>query len=134
MKLGERLKIFRKNAGYTLAELKDLTGLSVSYLSDLERGKTNPSLNTLNKLTAIYKVSVSSFTEGVEEYGADNDDEQIPESLMALKKDPDIGPFVSNEDLHSLSRISLRGKQPQTALEWKEIYLYLKRMLPTGDE
>jgi transcriptional regulator with XRE-family HTH domain len=134
MKLGERLKSFRKNAGYTLAQLKDLSGLSVSYLSDLERGRTNPSVKTLNTLASIYKISVSSLTEGIEGYGAGNDEESIPKSLLALKDDPEISHMVTNHDLQSLSRISLRGKQPQTALEWKEIYLYLKRMLPTGDE
>lgn len=134
MKLGERLKSYRKNAGYTLAQLKDLSGLSVSYLSDLERGRTNPSVKTLNTLASIYKISVSYLTEGIEGYGADNEEEFIPKSLLALKDDPEIGHMVTNHDLQSLSRISLRGKQPQTALEWKEIYLYLKRMLPTGDE
>jgi XRE family transcriptional regulator, regulator of sulfur utilization len=134
MKLGERLKTFRKNAGYTLAELKDLTGLSVSYLSDLERGRTNPSVKTLNNLASIYKISISSLTEGVEGYGAENDEVAIPESLLALKNDPEIGHMVTDHDLQSLSRISLRGKQPQTPLEWKQIYLYLERMLPTGDE
>ncbi|RDI44053.1 helix-turn-helix domain-containing protein [Falsibacillus pallidus] len=133
MKLGERLKSLRKSAGLTLAQLKDATGLSVSYLSDLERGRTNPSVKTLNKLASIYKISVSSLTEGVEGYGVNNDEELIPESLLALKDDTDIGKHITDEDLYSLNRISLRGKQPQTALEWKEIYLYLKRMLP-GDE
>ncbi len=133
MKFGVRLKSLRKSAGLTLAQLKEATGLSVSYLSDLERGRTNPSVKTLNKLASLYNISVSSLTEGIEGYGVNNEEALIPESLLALKKDPDIGKNITDEDLYSLNRISLRGKQPQTALEWKEIYLYLKRMLP-GDE
>ncbi|RDU38679.1 transcriptional regulator [Neobacillus piezotolerans] len=134
MKLGERLKAFRKSADLTLAQLKDLTGLSVSYLSDLERGRTNPSINTLNKLAGIYKISVSALTEGIEGYGDESEETFIPPALKALKEDPDIGHSVTDNDLLSLSRISLRGKQPQTALEWKEIYLYLNRLLPSEDE
>lgn len=36
--------------GYTLKELSDLTGYSISYISQLERGLSEPSLSALRKL------------------------------------------------------------------------------------
>ena len=42
MDLGSKLKNIRKNIkGYTLQEVFEGTEISVSFLSDMERGKTN---------------------------------------------------------------------------------------------
>ncbi len=39
---GIKLKQFRQNAGYSLKDLSERTGLSVSYLSEIEKGKKYP--------------------------------------------------------------------------------------------
>ena len=40
MELGERIKKRRKELGYTQQFLSDFTGLSVTFISQVERGKT----------------------------------------------------------------------------------------------
>lgn len=57
--LPDRLKAMRKEKGMTLLEVSNLTNLSVSFLSDLERGRTRPSLSTLEKLTSVYQKSLT---------------------------------------------------------------------------
>lgn len=42
----------------TLAELAAKTGLSVSFLSDIECGRTSPSLSTLEKIANAYGMCV----------------------------------------------------------------------------
>ena len=43
-----QIKEIRENKGITQLELAQLTGLSVGYICDLERGsRTNPSYNTM---------------------------------------------------------------------------------------
>ena len=42
MKLGERLRLIRKENRLTLKDLSQLADLSVPYLSDMERGVVNP--------------------------------------------------------------------------------------------
>ena len=50
MELGEKLKGIRKNLrDYTLQKVFEETGISVSFLSDMERGKTKPSLENSSK-------------------------------------------------------------------------------------
>ena len=49
MKLGERLRSIRKEHKLTLKELRQHADLSVPYLSDLERGIVNPSIETPSK-------------------------------------------------------------------------------------
>lgn len=53
--LGNFLKILRKEHGYTLREVEAKTGISNTYISNLENGKkTTPSMETLFKLSKIY--------------------------------------------------------------------------------
>ena len=49
-KLGESLKAHRKEKGLTLAELKAVSGVDISYLGRIERGERFPSALILRKL------------------------------------------------------------------------------------
>ena len=61
MKLGERLRRIRKEHKLTLKDLKERADLSVPYLSDLERGVVNPSIETLQKVAMAYNMSVKEL-------------------------------------------------------------------------
>lgn len=56
--LGPRLRAQRRVAGYTLKQVADKTGLSVSFLSAVEREATGLSIATLQKLTSVYRITV----------------------------------------------------------------------------
>ena len=45
--LGEQVRNIRKKRGITLKELAEKTGLSIGYISQIERDLTDPSLSTL---------------------------------------------------------------------------------------
>ena len=49
-KVGNRIRLLRRNKGYTQQEFSEILGLSTNYLSDVERGKSFP---RLDKLIAI---------------------------------------------------------------------------------
>lgn len=55
------LRILRRAAGMTLREAFEKSGISISFLSDIERGRTNPSVNTLERLAEIYNVDTRIF-------------------------------------------------------------------------
>lgn len=59
LEISENLRWFRKTRGMTLRNVSIKSGLSISFLSDLERGKTNPSINTIQKLVNIYQSPIS---------------------------------------------------------------------------
>ena len=67
--LNERLKALRKAYQFTLKDLSRRTGLSVSYLSDIERGRTLPSLKTCQKLADVYGLTVSIMLSIVDKIG-----------------------------------------------------------------
>lgn len=58
MKIGKAIKIFRVQAGLKQQELADKAGISVSYLSLLERNKRDPVFSTLVKIAKALQVNL----------------------------------------------------------------------------
>jgi len=56
--LGNRLRRARHGLGYSLADVSAMTGLSISWLSRVERGRIDISFNRLMALTSCYRVSL----------------------------------------------------------------------------
>ncbi|MGE4274073.1 MAG: helix-turn-helix domain-containing protein [Desulfitobacterium sp.] len=50
MGIGEKLKKLRNDKGLTLRELSEITGVSISFISDIENNRRNPSVEYLQKL------------------------------------------------------------------------------------
>lgn len=59
MKLATQIKGFRTARNLTLNKVAIGTGLSLSYLSDLERGRTIPSISTLERIASFYGLRVT---------------------------------------------------------------------------
>lgn len=59
MAIGSRIKARRKEAGLTLKQMSGLIGISVSFLSDIENGRSNPSLDRLGEIAEKLGTSVS---------------------------------------------------------------------------
>ena len=133
MKLGERLRELRQGREYTLLQLAQATSLSVSYLSDLERGRTTPSLDTLEKLAGFYQMPVGQLMASVDGWASEPVHDLAP-GLAELVQQR----HITLAEAQDLSRIELRGKRPQTVDEWRELYLHLRTLmrpyLPQSDE
>jgi transcriptional regulator with XRE-family HTH domain len=61
MKLGKGIRECRLSKGMTLKKLAELTELSVSYLSQLERESISPSLRSLAKIAQALNIPIVSF-------------------------------------------------------------------------
>ncbi len=62
--LGQRIKALRKRAGLTQEALAERAGLNSKYISGIERGRENPTLDTLNRLArelAVQPVELFDF-------------------------------------------------------------------------
>ena len=55
--VGDNCARIRKQRGLTQEELAELCGLSQQYLSDLERGKRNPTIVTIYEISQALGVS-----------------------------------------------------------------------------
>lgn len=58
---GSRIRELRKKNGLTLQHLSDRAGLSVGFLSQLERDKAVPSLGSLARLAQVLQVDIDHF-------------------------------------------------------------------------
>ena len=56
--IGSRLKEFRKKFGYSQEQVAERADMASNYLSRLEMGKENPTVDTLLKLSRAYKVEL----------------------------------------------------------------------------
>lgn len=128
MKLHERLKELRTARQLTLKELAERSELSVSYLSDIERGRTVPTLATLETLANALAVSVIDLLSGVD-FAGELTDAHLPTGLAALMHDPTYGEQLTPEWIETLSKIQMRGKRPETKDDWLMLFLQLKRIL-----
>ncbi|WP_181347241.1 helix-turn-helix domain-containing protein [Thalassobacillus sp. CUG 92003] len=62
--IGDRLQFLRLQKGYTLSELARRSGVSKSYISNIERGlQKNPSLIVMKKLSETLDISVEKLLE-----------------------------------------------------------------------
>lgn len=67
MNIGEHVAYLRKHRNWSLRDLSEVTdGLSISYLSDIERGRTVPSIETVCRLAAAFDMSVPVFFGGAD--------------------------------------------------------------------
>ncbi len=128
MRLQDRLKEVRTAHDFTLKVLAGRTGLSVSYLSDMERGRTIPPLVTLETLATALDMTVIDLLTGVD-FAGEQTEASIPPGHADLLKEAEYKHEITPEWIAMLSKIQLQGRRPQSKREWLELYLHLKRIL-----
>ena len=96
--MGEALKLLRIFNGYKSAELADLIGISLSYVSELENDKKQPTMEVLDKYAKVFDMKKSTlllFAEALENYSANTDKKQrvARAGLRLLKILEKVGEF-----------------------------------------
>jgi transcriptional regulator with XRE-family HTH domain len=115
MILGDRLREIRIQQGLKLSQVAKSTGLSISFLSDLELGRGAPSLDTLSKLAACYDISMSDIMQNVDGWQKTN--ARLAPGISDLIETGEISESVAQD----LNRIELNGRRPKTAQEWRMV-------------
>jgi len=68
-RFGKRVRSIRQRKAWSLEELAERAGMHVTYLSSIERGHRNPTLNVIGSLASALGVSLSELLAGVEAGG-----------------------------------------------------------------
>ena len=71
-----KIREYRKQRKLTIKELAAMTGMSISYISQVERGEIDPSLSSLRKIASVFQLPLYMLL----------DDEEIMGNLT-LRKD-----------------------------------------------
>src|SRR5579862_8827639 len=64
LELGQRIRSLRLASGLTLEAVATAAGVSRSLISQVERGRSSPSISTLRRIAAALRVPVASFFPG----------------------------------------------------------------------
>ena len=96
---GNYLKRLRRENKLTLMQVRELTDISIAYLSQVEQGnRPPPHPNFLKKLAPIYGVPLQEILERAgfleEKPQIFSEAEEVEWAFQAILRDPTIGPFI----------------------------------------
>lgn len=60
-KIGIKIRLERTKRGWPQEKLAELAGLSVNSIGSIERGTSSPSIDTLAKISASFKMDVADL-------------------------------------------------------------------------
>lgn len=128
--LSQNIRAARTTAGLTLDQLASQSGISKTYLWELENdndGQKRPSAEILLKIANVLKTTIADLM-GLPSVQVNKAKLEISQSLIELRDLLEsMGTPLSNDDLHSLASTRFRGGQPTTRDGWYDLYSALKR-------
>lgn len=83
--IGLRIKELRKHKGLSQERVAEIMGISPKYLSNIERGKENPTLDTFIKLANALNIELSEIFN----YSHEKSSKELKKLIMDLLKDGD---------------------------------------------
>jgi transcriptional regulator with XRE-family HTH domain len=140
---GQRLKELRAERDLTLRGLSERSGLSVTYLSDLERGVlANPTLSALSSIATALDVT-SNFLVEAESEPTQAAPPSPPPALEQLRGWPQFTEAVADEArrrripverlerqwIEALARIEVGGRRPQDPMDYMFVFEAMRRAI-----
>lgn len=125
LKLGEFIKELRKNNNMTVRDIADQTGISKSYLYNLEKGNQNaPRTDVIIKLAKVFSSNgvseesiVKSLVSRIKKYS----EEEKESILESVKKDP-----LYNYHFKSIGEFNYLKSDLSKILDTRDVYQDLK--------
>ena len=85
--LAKKLKVLRKEKGFSIEEAAFQAGIATSYISDLERGaKKISTLHTLEKIATVYKLELVDLLTFDENRDTENSIRQTVSKLTPAER------------------------------------------------
>jgi transcriptional regulator with XRE-family HTH domain len=88
--VGMRIKSLRRGKGYSQEKLAELAGINAKYLSSVERGEENPTLDLFIRLSQGLKMDINEFFNIEHEGQPPQKLRKKLQSLVAEIKDQDL--------------------------------------------
>lgn len=85
--IGAHIKSLRQSIGLSQEQLAEKMNISSKYLSSIERGKENPTLNTFLKLSASLGVEVQEVFNFAHELSSNKELKKVLNNLLKGAKD-----------------------------------------------
>jgi len=82
--IGVNIGIFRKKCGLSLTGLAEKARISISFLSNIEKGTRKPTLYTIERLAAALGIGVTALLSYKEKYSLMPEDNSLVFEIMKL--------------------------------------------------
>lgn len=66
LQLGMRIRYLRKEKKMSQLDLALESGINRNYISDLEKGRRNPTISVLNKLAIALNIDLATLLKGIQ--------------------------------------------------------------------
>lgn len=130
MSLAQRLRGARKEAGLTLEQLAVESGVSKTYLWELENdegSQKKPSAELLLKLVGPLKTTLADLLS-LPAVRVNDTCIDVSQSLVEFREFMErIGEPLNDEEFGDLAGMRFRGGQPKSKDAWFDLYRTLKR-------
>lgn len=105
--IGNNISMIRKQRGFTLSELSERTGISKSYLSNIERNlKQNPSIHVMERIAAVLNVDLKT--------------------LLLIATEAEIKRSLDQEWMDFVSELKQSGIDKENVHEYKIVIEFMK--------
>ena len=117
--MGRRIQSIRKEMNVNQEDMANTLGISTGYMSEIERGKANPTADLLFKLVEKYHINIVFLFHGkgekISHQETDNDNpefsvDSVVDSKEKLIRLMDISTFVKHTILGYTSKIVFENK------------------------
>jgi transcriptional regulator with XRE-family HTH domain len=140
--LGRRIRAARRAKAMTLRDVFERTGVSITYLSDLERGVlSNPTLDKVRQIALALEITVEDLLGPIGT--PDPLPEKLPGGLTTLVTSPQFRESIEADAktwrttpealerawLECLKGISVDGRRPQSAMDYLFIFEAVRRAI-----
>lgn len=107
MHIGSKLKVLRKQRGFTQKQLAELTDISPSFLTDIEKERSNPSFDKLKKLCSVLKVSPNYFID----HPDDDNNSELFNNIQSLMENVKCWNEEDQKELYSYLKAKILSKK-----------------------
>ena len=99
MTLHEKIKILRKKKKMSQQELANKVGIHITYLSRLENGHFQPSLDIIKKMVEVFEVNCEYLiNDDLDDYSVKIQDKSLAERMQLVDS-------LEDDDRHALRQI-----------------------------
>jgi transcriptional regulator with XRE-family HTH domain len=127
--VGSRIKKYRQDRGMTASQLAAKSGVSKSYISELESDSGTGKHPSADKLYAIAKALGVAMSDLLGRPIITDPVSKHPPSLLAFAKQAKL----PQADVEMLARIQFRGEPPKTQERWEFIYQAIRNSTAMDD-
>ena len=122
--IGKRLYLARRQQKLSMSAIANMTGISVSLISRIEKDNANPTADVLSRLAQALGGNLGDLMKAKNEV-------TLPVSLMIFISEyrDKYGELNEYDWQELLANICIGGRHPKTTEDWLLIFLHIKRSL-----